>query len=145
MKKILVLSVILAVSSSVAVKAADNSTYSDVLLNQYTKNYTETEIRLREQQEARDAAIEQIRKERNEAVSKKLQEIEKRNQQAQNELGKKLDEINKMAEQNRAERNKKIEAQTKAIEDARKQIQESSNVSKEIYNRQKNLNEFMSH
>ena len=50
-----------------------------------------------------------------------------------------------MAEQNRAERNKKIEAQTKAIEDAKKQIQESSNVSKEIYNRQKNLNEFMSH
>lgn len=145
MKKIFVLSVILAVFSSVAVKAADNSTYSDVLFNQYTKNYTETEIRLREQQEARDAAIEQIRKERNEAVSKKLQEIEKRNQQAQNELGKKLDEINKLAEQNRAERNKKIEAQTKAIEDAQKQIQESSNVSNERYNRKKNLNEFMSH
>lgn len=139
MKKFLVLSIILMMSAYAVAKAADNSTYSDKLFEQYTKNLTETEMKLREQQAARDAAIEKKRQERYETVSKKLQEIENRNQQTQNEFSKKIEEINKQAEQNRAEINKKIEAQNKAIEEAKKQAETNSNVRKEKINKKRQL------
>lgn len=139
MRKLLVLSLMIAFTAGVAAQAEEPDTYSGRFLQQYTQKVTEFESKLIKEQEARNAEMEKKRQADNEAISKKIEELEKQRQESQSEFAKKIEAINKQAEENRAEINKKIEEQATAIEAARKEANEKSKARQEKIEKKKKL------
>ena len=101
MKKFLVLTILMAMSSGLAVQADEPDTYSGQLIQKYTQKITDTEKEMQQRHEARESAIQEQREKQNAAIENKLKQIEEQKKQRDEANAKKIQEIEKQRQEQR--------------------------------------------
>ncbi len=91
MKKLLIATLILVMTSAIAVKAADDSTYTGQFINKYTQKVTDKEKQLQQQKKANEEARAKQKKE----LQKKIEADKKARENAAKARQQKIDQKKK--------------------------------------------------
>ena len=116
MKKLLVLSMILAFSFGVSVNAEDADTYSGKILQKHTQKIMDAERNFNSIQKQNYDEYLKKREQRDADLQKKMNEIQQKQEQDKQEINERVEELNKSIEDINQQRQEQMRKQVEAIQ-----------------------------